>query len=264
MIADDAVTDGKIATGINAEKLANGTVTNAELQYINTLSSNAQTQIDAKTNDIAALNLLADGTVYLGDGSNVAQEVTLSGDVTIDNAGVSTIGASKVVTGMIADDAVTYAKIQNVSAQNRILGRVSPDPGSVEEIPTTGSDNVVRATSPTLVTPVLGVATATSITTGEIIDSGTIIDRINTTGGNVTINSMSGRFRVLANDPSSTNAKTVVITNTLVTTNSIIVCTSASNNVNVAVIHVIANLGNFNVTISNSRDVLDINFLVIN
>jgi len=39
MITDDA---------IDATKLANGTVTNAELQYINTLSSNAQTQIDTK------------------------------------------------------------------------------------------------------------------------------------------------------------------------------------------------------------------------
>jgi len=48
------VTLGTITTGtwsgtnINATKLADGTVTNAELQYINTLSSNAQTQLDAK------------------------------------------------------------------------------------------------------------------------------------------------------------------------------------------------------------------------
>ena len=42
------MTNAKVATGIDAVKLADGTVTNAELQYINTLSSNAQTQIDAK------------------------------------------------------------------------------------------------------------------------------------------------------------------------------------------------------------------------
>ena len=35
-------------TNINATKLADGTITNTELQYINTLSSNAQTQIDNK------------------------------------------------------------------------------------------------------------------------------------------------------------------------------------------------------------------------
>ena len=43
-----AVTDAKLATGIDAVKLADGTVTNAELQYINTVSSNVQTQINAK------------------------------------------------------------------------------------------------------------------------------------------------------------------------------------------------------------------------
>jgi len=35
-------------TGINATYLANGSVTNTELQYINSLSSNAQTQLDSK------------------------------------------------------------------------------------------------------------------------------------------------------------------------------------------------------------------------
>jgi hypothetical protein len=44
-LANLAVTDAKLATGIDAVKLADGSVTNAELQYINTLSSNAQTQL---------------------------------------------------------------------------------------------------------------------------------------------------------------------------------------------------------------------------
>ena len=44
-LANLAVTNAKVATGIDAVKLADGTVTNAELQYINTLSSNAQTQL---------------------------------------------------------------------------------------------------------------------------------------------------------------------------------------------------------------------------
>ena len=58
-IADDAInsehyTDGSIdnvhvATGLDAVKIADGSVTNAELQYINSLSSNAQTQINTKS-----------------------------------------------------------------------------------------------------------------------------------------------------------------------------------------------------------------------
>jgi hypothetical protein len=44
-IAAGAVTNAKIGTGIDAAKLADGTVTSTELQYINSLSSNIQTQI---------------------------------------------------------------------------------------------------------------------------------------------------------------------------------------------------------------------------
>jgi hypothetical protein len=47
-IDNSAVTNAKVATGIDSTKLADGSVTNTELQYINTLSSNAQTQLDGK------------------------------------------------------------------------------------------------------------------------------------------------------------------------------------------------------------------------
>jgi len=50
-----AIANGYLGTGINANKLANGSVTNTELQYINSLSSNAQTQItNVKTTADAA------------------------------------------------------------------------------------------------------------------------------------------------------------------------------------------------------------------
>jgi hypothetical protein len=78
--------------------------------------------VDAAT---TAINTLADGKIYLGDGSNVATEVTMTGDVTIDNAGVSTIGKSTVVSSMIddgtivvddlANDAVETAKIKDAN-----------------------------------------------------------------------------------------------------------------------------------------------------
>ena len=50
-----AIADGYLGTAINANKLADGSVSNAELQYINSLSSNAQTQItNVKTTADAA------------------------------------------------------------------------------------------------------------------------------------------------------------------------------------------------------------------
>ena len=58
----------KAAAAIDATKLADGSVSNTELQYINSLTSNAQDQIDAKQNTIDSssrlnANLVGDGSV---------------------------------------------------------------------------------------------------------------------------------------------------------------------------------------------------------
>ena len=54
-----AIANAYIGTTIDATKLADGSVTNAEFQYINTLSSNAQTQLDAKAVTNAAQEFTA-------------------------------------------------------------------------------------------------------------------------------------------------------------------------------------------------------------
>ena len=152
------------------------------------------TDIATNASDITALKTLANGKIYVGNASNEATEVTPIGDVTITNSGTTAIGTGKVLTAMLANDAVetikikdanittaklasdavttvkitdaniTYAKIQNVSATNKVLGRVSSGAGVIEEIATTGSGDVVRATSPTLATPDLGVPSAVDLT----------------------------------------------------------------------------------------------------
>ena len=94
-------------------------------------------------------SLLESGKIIVGDVSNQAAKVDMTGDVTIDNSGATTIGNSKVTTQTILNSNVTYEKIQNVSASNKILGRVSAGAGRVEEIATIGTGNVVRAISPT-------------------------------------------------------------------------------------------------------------------
>ncbi len=70
-----------------------------------------KTYVDTQT---SAINTLVDGKVYVGDGSNQAQEVTLSGDATITNAGVMTI----------SNDAVTDAKISAMAA-SKLTGTVA-------------------------------------------------------------------------------------------------------------------------------------------
>lgn len=47
-IDNGVVTDAKVASGIDAAKLADGTVSNTEFQYLNGVSSAIQTQIDGK------------------------------------------------------------------------------------------------------------------------------------------------------------------------------------------------------------------------
>ena len=106
-LANLAVTDAKLATGIDAVKLADGTVTNAELQYINSLSSNAQTQINAKGDaslgtvqtftagqrgEVTALTSAATITIDMADSNNFS--VTLAHNATFANPSNDTAGQS--------------------------------------------------------------------------------------------------------------------------------------------------------------------------
>jgi hypothetical protein len=56
---------------------------------------------------------LDSANILVGNGSNVATKVAVTGDVTISNAGVTAIGSSKVVTAMVNDAAITTAKVNN-------------------------------------------------------------------------------------------------------------------------------------------------------
>ena len=54
---------------------------------------------------------LADGSIFIGNATNIATAQTMSGDVTITNTGVTTIANNAVTTAKIADANVTTAKI---------------------------------------------------------------------------------------------------------------------------------------------------------
>jgi len=112
-ILDANVTNAKVATGIDAVKLADGSVTNAELQYINSLSSNAQTQLAAKHGSITSsarlnANLIgANGNVsnteygYLSGVTSDIQTQLAAGGGSITREGSSTAE----VTSTSTDDA---------------------------------------------------------------------------------------------------------------------------------------------------------------
>ena len=91
-IANNSITNAKLATGIDAVKLADGSVTNAEFQYINSLTSNAQTQISAKaptasptfTGTVVLPNVPAIVTTQLNLKSPIANP-TFTGTVVLPN-----------------------------------------------------------------------------------------------------------------------------------------------------------------------------------
>jgi hypothetical protein len=82
-IASTAVENSMVATGIDAAKLADGSVSNTELQYINSLSSNAQTQISAKGVGDA---LLGTAQIWTAGQRGEVTALTSATSVTIDMA----------------------------------------------------------------------------------------------------------------------------------------------------------------------------------
>jgi hypothetical protein len=67
-IANSAVTDAKIASGVDAAKIADGSVSSTEFQYINSLSSNAQAQLDGKVAKAGSSMDSAANITFVGGG----------------------------------------------------------------------------------------------------------------------------------------------------------------------------------------------------
>jgi hypothetical protein len=91
-------------------------------------------------------NALASANILVGNGSGVATAVAVTGDVTISNAGVTAIGASKVTSTMLAGS-IAYAKLTltgsivnaDVASAAAVAGtKISPDFGS-QNVLTTGT-----------------------------------------------------------------------------------------------------------------------------
>ncbi len=80
---------------------------------------------------------LADGKLLVGNGSNVATAVTPSGDVTMTNAGVFTIGSAKV----------TLAKIANASANSKLVGSGASGSGAAYTEITLGTNLTMSGTT---------------------------------------------------------------------------------------------------------------------
>ena len=139
-IADDAIEEEQIGAGevktaaladdaVDADKLAANAVVNASVA---TGAAIAFTKLEN----------LDSAKMLVGNGSNKATEVAITGDISINNAGVVAIGATKVVNSMIgdgavnteelADDAITLAKLADISTGAIIYGAASNTPNRLE------------------------------------------------------------------------------------------------------------------------------------
>jgi hypothetical protein len=102
--------NSQVATGIDAAKLADGTVSNTEFQYINSLSSNAQTQLGTKltaSNNLSDIGTASTARTNLGLGDIATQAAS---SVAITGGSISGLGspgsASSAVPKSYVDDAV--------------------------------------------------------------------------------------------------------------------------------------------------------------
>jgi hypothetical protein len=119
----------------------------------------------------------------LGLGTLATQSGTFSGTSSGTNTGDQTVTLTGDVTGSgtgsfaatIANDAVTYARMQNVSATDRLLGRSTAGAGDVEEIVCTSTGrSLIDDTSVSAMRTTLGLAAVASSGSAADLSSGTL------------------------------------------------------------------------------------------
>jgi len=104
----------------DVEKSAGGTTT--------TISNNAVT--DAKLRDSTALSVIGRASNSAGDPADISATANDTLLRRVSNA----LSFGQLTVGMVPDDLITYAKMQNIANNNRFLGRISGAGGDPEEL----------------------------------------------------------------------------------------------------------------------------------
>ena len=134
-IAADAITGAKIADDtINSEHYAAGSIDNEHLA--DDAVGTAEIADDAITSALIADDAIvsaaiADDAVLTAHIADDQITAALMADNSIDS---DMYVDGSIDTAHIGDDQVTYAKVQNVSATSRVLGRITSGAGVIEEL----------------------------------------------------------------------------------------------------------------------------------
>ena len=143
-IQDSAINNAKISSSaaIDATKIHDGTISNTEFGFLNGVSSNIQTQLDAKGASNANLNTIgglsnADGNFIVGSGSTWVAEAGSTARASLGLGTISTQAANSVaisggtITGLgspsASSDAATKNYVDNLvtGLKTRIITRVA-------------------------------------------------------------------------------------------------------------------------------------------
>lgn len=244
-ISNDVVTNAHVnsAAAIALNKLAATTVSRAlvsdgsgfvspatttatEIGYVNGVTSAIQTQLDGK-----ASSTLTDSNIYVGNGTNVATGVAVTGDISISNTGVTAITADSIVNADVNSAAAIAVSKLAATTGNRAL--VSDASGFLTAATTTDTEigyvNGVTSAIQTQIDGKLGttltntqvfVGNGSNVATGVAISQDASIDNT----GAVTVVSAQGNFETGAGGTgtvintgisSSSGAAAVPVTHTI-------------------------------------------------
>jgi hypothetical protein len=100
------------------------------------------------------LNLLVQGASFSQNAVDNNSTILVGSAITVADGGITSakLDANAVTTSKILNGEVTKAKIENVSAPLKVLGRMSAGAGAVEEVAVISDDELVGASATTLAT----------------------------------------------------------------------------------------------------------------
>lgn len=157
-IDNGVVSNDKLSTGIDAAKLADGTVSNAEFQYLNGVTSAIQTQLDGKVDENAAITG-ATKTKITYDSKGL---VTAGADIeAIDLP--SGIDAAKIANGTISNTEFQYLNGVTDNIQTQFSGKQDIITGAATTI-----DTEDLTASRALVSDGSGKVAVSSVTSTEL------------------------------------------------------------------------------------------------
>lgn len=111
-----AVTASRALVSDGSGFISAATTTATEIGYVNGVTSSIQTQLNAKLT-----NTLTSANVFVGNGSNVATGVAVTGDIGITNGGVTSITAGAIVNADVnASAAIAVSKLAAVTASRAL------------------------------------------------------------------------------------------------------------------------------------------------